>query len=402
MDSTVTAAGRALRGYARGRLSRVQGRGRPPALPPARPYRAKLELTYHCNLRCGFCYTDSPRRTLERTPELDDGVWDRIVEQSIELGIGEAGIIGGEPLLRRDVAVDAIERLDGAELDRVSLTTNGWFIDEALADRLAQARTLQVYISIDGPTPELHDAARGVPGSWRRAVRAADLLLSRGVRVQVLHVITPHNERALPEFLDTMALLGVPSLSLTPVVPVGAAARSGRWAVNRLRIYRQVRAFTVKTGGNPRITLENGFAGRLSTPTYTPNSFMVRPDGAFLADSNHPFSFGNAATQPLAECWEALRQGWHDERVRRWIQGMPRNRRIPDMDLVPYRDDELEVFGDGNGKKRAPAASRGSRTVEEALEILASKSPVPPADGIGDLTAATAHVRELAAARSLL
>ena len=226
-----------------------------------------------------------------------------------------------------------------------------------------------------------------------------DLLLSRGVRVRVLHVITPHNERALPQFLDTMALLGVPGMSLTPVVPVGAAARSGRWGVNRLRIYRQVRAFVARTGGTPSVTLENGFAGRLSTPTYTPNSFMVRPDGAFLADSNHPFSFGNAAAQPLAECWAALREGWHDERVRRWIQGLPRNRRIPGMDLVPYRDDELEIVGGGNGHKRAPGTVSGSQTVDEALRVLAAKSPPPPADGVGNLAAATEHVRALAAAR---
>ena len=138
MDSTVTAAARALRGYARSRLSLVDGHRLSAQSPPERPYRAKLELTYRCNLRCGFCYTDSPRRTLERTPELDDTSWHRIVEQSIELGIGEAGIIGGEPLLRQDLALEALERLDQAGLDRTSLTTNGWFIDEALADRLAR------------------------------------------------------------------------------------------------------------------------------------------------------------------------------------------------------------------------------------------------------------------------
>ena len=72
---------------------------------------------------------------------------------------------------------------------------------------------------------------------------------------------------------------------------------------------------------------------------------MIRPNGAFLADSNHPFSFGDAGAQPLAECWEALRQGWMDERVRRWIDRVPRNRRIPQMELVPYRDDEVAIAG---------------------------------------------------------
>ena len=360
-----------------------------------RPYRAKLELTYHCNLRCGFCYTDSPRRTLERTAELDDAAWRRIVGESIELGIGEAVITGGEPLLRREVALDAIARIDAAGVDRIVLNTNGWFIDDAVAENLARAETLKVHVSIDGPTPEIHDAARGVPGSWRRAVGAVDRLLSRSARVRVLHVITPQNQHALPEFLEAMWALGVRNLSLTPVVPVGAAARSSGWTVNRLRMYRQVRSFVERTGGEARVTLENGFAGRLTTRTHTPKSFMVRPNGAFLADSNHPFSFGDAGAQPLAECWEALREGWTDERVRRWIDGVPRNRRIPQMELVPYRDDEQAIVGPSEIVRERPADS-----VERALEVLAKKSPPPPEDGVGDLDAARAHVRDLARARS--
>lgn len=394
MDSTLKAATRAVGRYGRSRLRGTFTHPAPPQPVGEHPYRAKLELTYHCNLRCGFCYTDSPRRTIERTPELDDEDWRRIVGESLELGIGEAVITGGEPLLRRGLALDAIERIDAAGVDRIVLNTNGWFIDDAEAARLARAGSLHVHVSIDGPTPELHDASRGVPGSWRRAVRAVDLLLARGARVRVLHVITPQNEHALPEFLDAMWSLGVRDLSLTPVVPVGAAARSGGWTVNRLRMYRQVRAFVLRTGEEARVTLENGFAGKLTTPSHTPTSFMIRPNGAFLADSNHPFSFGNAGTQPVAECWEALREGWMDERVRRWIDRVPRNRRIPEMDLVPYRDDEVAIAGPSEIVRGRPAAS-----VEQALEILAKKSPPPPSDGVGDIHAARAHVRELALAR---
>ena len=359
-----------------------------------RPHRAKLELTYHCNLRCGFCYTDSPRRTLERTAELDDHAWRRIVGESIELGIGEAVVTGGEPLLRRELALEAIERFDTAGVDRIVLNTNGWFIDDTVADLLARASDLEVHVSIDGATPELHDSARGVPGSWRRAVRAVDLLLARDARVRVLNVITPANQHALPEYLDAMASLGVRELSLAAVVPVGAAARSGRWTVNRLRVHHQVRSFVQRTAGEVEVGIENGIAGRLTTRNYAPASFMIRPNGAFLADSNHPFSFGDAGAQPLAECWEALRHGWTDERVRRWIDRVPRNRRIPEMELVPYRDDEVAIVGPNEIVRKRPVTQ-----VERALEILAEKSPPPPDDGVGDLGAARAHVQQLARER---
>ena len=207
--------------------------------------------------------------------------------------------------------------------------------------------------------------------------------------------MTPQNQHALPEFLDAMWSLGVRDLSLTPVVPIGAAARSGGWTVNRLRMYRQVRSFVQETHGEARVTLENGFSGRLTTASHTPTSFMIRPNGAFLADSNHPFSFGDAGAQPLAECWEALREGWMDERVRNWIDRVPRNRRIPEMELVPYRDDEVAIAGANEIGRRD-----GKQQVERALEVLAKKSPPPPADGVGDLDAARTHVEQLALARA--
>src|SRR4051812_24820454 len=113
----------------------------PPGQAPAHPLGVKMELTHSCNLRCGFCYTDSPRHTLARTPDLDDDAWRDIVEEAIELGVIEAVITGGEPLMRRELTLELIERLDRAGVGIV-LNTNGWFIDDAVADRLAACGNL--------------------------------------------------------------------------------------------------------------------------------------------------------------------------------------------------------------------------------------------------------------------
>ena len=67
---------------------------------------AKLELTHACNLRCGFCYTDSPRHTLLRTPDLPDEAWHRIAIEAADLGVIELVLTGGEPFLRRDLVLE--------------------------------------------------------------------------------------------------------------------------------------------------------------------------------------------------------------------------------------------------------------------------------------------------------
>ena len=359
---------------------------------PERPIGAKLELTYHCNLRCGFCYTDSPRRTLARTAEMSDEQWRRIVSQAIELGLIEAVVTGGEPLLRRELTLETVERLTAAGM-MVTLNTNGWFLDAEAADRLAGAG-VRVHVSLDGASAELHDASRGVPGSWRRAMEAIDLMLTRGGQVQVAHVVTPRNEATFDEFLEQMRVLAPTSVRVVPVGLIGAAARSGRWAVDFERVHATVGRFGRPP--RPRVLMGSELPTSVVALDSAPRAFLVRPNGAFLADSQHPFSFGDAGRQDLDECWRGLRATWRDRRVSDWRAGARNREQAAARDLVPYRDEEKSVAG------LPPAVSRQRKRgpeLDRAMEVLQSKMPDFPADGRGDIDSATARIRELALAR---
>ena len=359
---------------------------------PERPVGAKLELTYHCNLRCAFCYTDSPRRTLARTEEMGDAEWLRIADQAIDQGVIEAVVTGGEPLLRRELTLEVVDRLTSAGVMTV-LNTNGWFVNEDVAERLA-ASGARVHVSIDGASAELHDASRGVRGSWRRAIEAIDMLLSRGVRVQVVHVVTPRNEDTFEDLLEQMRILAPSSLRVTPVGRIGAASRGGDWAVDRPRLERAVDAFGAPP--RPRVLMSDGVPGSLMALERAPQAFLIRPNGAFLADSQHPFSFGNATEQPLADCWQGLRDSWRSERVETWRRGARSPGQAPKRELVPYRDEEVTVAGRAPGRA---ATRKGGTELESALELLATKAPDFPADGTGDVSAASDRVRELALRR---
>ena len=356
---------------------------------PARPVGAKLELTHACNLRCGFCYTDSPRQTLARTPDLSDDAWLAIADQAADLGIIEAVLTGGEPLLRRELVFELLDRLQQRGIG-LMLNTNGWFVDDEAADRLAVGG-LTVHISIDGATAALHDASRGVPGSWRRAVHATGRLLDRGVKVQVVHVVTPENEHAVPQFLEQMWTLGVPSVRVTPVLAVGAAARSGSWGISRRRLRRVVRR---ANGEDSWIQLYGATASVLAVPDAAPPaSLLVRPSGAVLIDSLRPFAFGHAVHDGLEACWERIVAGWRDPRISRWIDSLGSSRDLPDSDLVPYLDDEVSLADPGAG-------GDGSSSRRHRSDPVPAK--VAPADERGDadqLADANACVRELALAR---
>ncbi len=362
---------------------------------PARPVGAKLELTHACNLRCGFCYTDSPRHTLQRTPDLSDGAWLAIADQAADLGVIEVVLTGGEPLLRSELVIELLERLERRGIG-LTLNTNGWFVDDAVADRLAGVGGLQVAVSIDGATAALHDASRGVPGSWRRAVQATSRLLDRGVRVQVVHVVTPENEHAFPDFLQQMWTLGVNSVRVTPVQTIGAAARGGRWAVSRRRRLR--RAVRHANGEDMRVRLQGATASVLALPDdAAPAALLVRPSGAVLIDSLHPFAFGHAVRDGLETCWDRIAAGWRDPRISRWAGSLGSSRDLPHSDVVPYLDDEVPLVepdgGDGNGAERP-----SRRHAEDPVPAKAA-----PRDDTGssteNLASARAQVRDLALGR---
>lgn len=374
------------------RLARRVGRGPAPRRrrPTERPIGVKLELTHSCNLRCDFCYTDSPRHTVARTTDLDDDAWRRIVDEALELGVIEAVVTGGEPLLRAPLTLELLERLGAARVATV-LNTNGWFVDETIADRLATLPDLTVNISVDGASPGLHDAARGVPGSWRRAVRAIALLLERDVSVCVGHVVTPLNAAWVPELLEHMWLLGVRAVRLTPVVPIGAASREDGWTVDRRALRRAVAAAGERYGEGFRALVQGGTGEIVATrDEHAPAALLVRPNGDVLIDSLQPFAFGRVENG-LAACWARIVTDWDHPDITRWADGIRNSRGLASATVVPYADDSPIVGGP------APTRRGGSRPpVRLPRRSARSTQPAVEPDDLGD---ARRHVLGLTLAR---
>lgn len=356
--------------------------------PPLRPVGAKLELTYACNLRCGFCYTDSPRRTLERAQDLTDDEWNRVVSDTIATGVVEAVVTGGEPLLRKDLALAVLERLDATGI-ATTMNTNGWFVDPAVADRLAGLGLATVNISLDGPTPEVHDRARGVPGSWRRAVRAISLLLERSVPVRVVHVVTPDNQALVEGLIEQLRALGVSALRIAPVVEIGAAARGEEWTVSLARLQRTLKRVR-RDCEDLDIRLEQGTV--TGDPTVAPAYFLVRPNGAVISGGLSPFRFGHALEDGLSECWRRIRTDWRHPVVEAWREAVRHGQPLSQMPVVLYRNDEIDLYADG----QPATASLAPMEVRLPKPARATQGA-----GAGDLIAAGAYVRKLTLERRL-
>lgn len=126
---------------------------------------------------------------------------------------------GGEPLRRPDIfVIAAYARAVGL---RVALATNGTLITPEIAHRIKDAGIERVAISLDGPSPEIHDRFRGQVGAFDAAVNGLREAQRVGLSTQINTTVSKHNSRDLPKMIALARQLGVDAFHLFLLVPVG-------------------------------------------------------------------------------------------------------------------------------------------------------------------------------------
>ena len=106
-----------------------------------------LNFNNACNLRCKYCFTNSPKG--DHVKEyLDYDAIARLADEADELGYFEFDLQGGELLLQPKKLFKVLEAIQ-PERFYMYLTTNGYYLDEQMANRLAEAKVSRVSVSID-------------------------------------------------------------------------------------------------------------------------------------------------------------------------------------------------------------------------------------------------------------
>ncbi len=129
-----------------------------------------LNFNNACNLRCKYCFTNSPKGDHVKD-FLPAKVIANLADQADELGYFEFDLQGGELLLRPDKLFEVLEAIR-PERFYLYLTTNGYYLDEKMAKKLANANVSRVSVSLDSMDEKIHDEVRGRKDSWRRALEA--------------------------------------------------------------------------------------------------------------------------------------------------------------------------------------------------------------------------------------
>lgn len=185
--------------------------------PPV-PRYAVWELTLKCDQKCVHC---GSRAGHARPHELDTDEALALVAELRALGVGEVTLIGGEAYLRDDFILVA-RAIREAGMD-CTMTTGGLNLTAERCAALAEAGIRSVNVSIDG-TEAAHDALRGVPGSFRRALAALENLRAAGVPRAVNSQINRLTYPTLEDLQSALIERGIRGWQLQITAPFGNAA----------------------------------------------------------------------------------------------------------------------------------------------------------------------------------
>jgi SynChlorMet cassette radical SAM/SPASM protein ScmF len=184
-----------------------------------------LYLAGTCNLRCRHCWID-PGFGTESQRFLPWSELRKIIVQAQELGLRAVKLTGGEPLLHPEIST-ILRELHQMGL-KLRMESNGTLIGDRQAEVLRETDT-DVSISLDGPTAELHDSLRGVPGAFDRTLRGVEALTRAGWRP--FQIITCLHRGTRPVLADMVRLtehLGVGSLKINVVNSMGRSVEMER------------------------------------------------------------------------------------------------------------------------------------------------------------------------------
>jgi GTP 3',8-cyclase len=117
-------------------------------------------VTDRCNFRCTYCmpvgFVPKAHKDLLTYEEIT-----RLVRLLVPCGVSKLRITGGEPLLRRDLAVLLRDLTRIAGVEDLALTSNGWFLGEHVAT-LRAAGVHRLNLSLDSLKRDRFKAMTGV------------------------------------------------------------------------------------------------------------------------------------------------------------------------------------------------------------------------------------------------
>jgi radical SAM protein len=185
-----------------------------------RPFMIIWETTHACDLACRHCRAEAIPEHDPLSLTCDEAK--QLLEQVESFGKPRPIFIftGGDPFKRADL----FELLAyGNQLGLImAVSPSGTpLLNEANLRRIKESGGKAISLSLDGSTPERHDAFRRVPGSFALTTRGWQIARSIGLKLQLNTTVTRYNLDDLPNIFRLVVEYGAMTWSAFFLVPTG-------------------------------------------------------------------------------------------------------------------------------------------------------------------------------------
>lgn len=281
------------------------------------PVLSEIAVTYRCNLSCSFCYAGCGCKADDSFSEMTTGEVKRVLDIIYKTArVPSVSFTGGEPTLRSDL-YELIAYAHDLGM-RVNLITNGTLIDKKLAGELKKAGLNSAQVSLEGPSPEVHDALTGSTGSFERTVKGLLALKETAIHVHTNTTLNSENCAHIEELVDCVADLGMNRMSMNLVIPTGSASESDSahrdvrlsytdagTAILRARRKAETRNIKFLWYSPVPYCIFNPVAEGLGNKSCAAcdGLLSIAPNGDVLPCSSYAEPVGNILKEPFEEIW---------------------------------------------------------------------------------------------------
>ncbi len=182
------------------------------------PFLAIWEVTQSCDLACKHCRAAA--QPIAHPDQLSTAEGKAVIDQIADMKIPIFVFTGGDPLKRPDLY--ELIRYSAEKGVKVAVTPSATpLLTREAIFKMKEAGVVRLGISLDGSTPEIHDAFRGLPGAWARTIQAIEWAGEAGMPIQVHSTISRHNANDLDNLCSLFEKLAIVMWNVFFLVPVG-------------------------------------------------------------------------------------------------------------------------------------------------------------------------------------
>lgn len=274
------------------------------------PANATIAVNRACQCECEHCsavfYNHSSKKDLN-TDELQQAL-----HETVELGVTNLILLGGEPLLRKDL-FSQIQKVD-KQKSVVTMFSNGEYLTLDHCQKLAEAELMGVFISLDSTNEKIHDSLRKRPGLFKKALQGIENLQKVGILTAISSYLSPSRIRTglLEDMMELGKKTGVNEVTFFDAIP------SGRWIhstdqvlqeKDRKEIAERVR-FYRKSSNYPGIAAQSTLTSKTGSAfCFAANTqFYLTAHGEMCPCDFTPLTIGKFPEKSIKSLWKKMIQ----------------------------------------------------------------------------------------------